>query len=383
MRHQPGHFGANVGAMNQSSSTNRRSRWSWRIGSLSGVELRVHATFVMLLAWFAAGVWSEGPAAVLLRLAFIVALFACVVLHELGHALAARHYGIVTRDITVLPIGGLARLERMPEDSGQELWIAVAGPMVNVGLAAMLYGILAIASPAEGSAVWRLVGELALTNVALAVFNLLPAFPMDGGRVLRAALAVRRGRLRATRAAVAIGRGFAIIFGLLGLWANPVLVLIAVFLWFAASGELLTVELKAAAEHQLVADAMVSRFSAVHHRNSLAQALEELLAGTQEDFPVVDGRRILGMLYKPDLMGALASHGENSPVSAVMQESVTVLEAGARLEDALECIETAEGRSLPVAHHGRLVGLLTRQNLAELFAAREAVGHEIRRAPVA
>jgi Zn-dependent protease len=369
--------------MSQPGTVPPRSRWSWLLGRVRGIDIRVHATFLLLLVWFGVAAWNREHGqllAVVRELVFIVALFGCVALHELGHALVARRYGIKTRDITLLPIGGVARLERMPTDGRQELWIALAGPAVNVAIAAALLGAMVLVSGALVFTEADVLPRLAVANLALAVFNLLPAFPMDGGRVLRAILAVRRGRLQATRRAAAIGRGFAVVFALLGLWLNPVLLLIAVFIWFAASGELMDVELHAAAEHQLVADAMVLRFSSVHAREPLARALEELLAGTQEDFPVVDHGRVRGMLYKSDLMQALADRGERAPIAAAMREDLPVLDASAPLSDALERLEEAGGRSLPVARHGRLVGLLTRQNMGELFAAREALGHAPTRA---
>lgn len=368
--------------MSQPQAPSARSRWSWRLGQVRGIELRVHATFLLLLVWFGAAAWKQHgtTSAVATEVIFIVALFACVALHELGHALMAQRFGVRTRDITLLPIGGLARLERMPTESRQELWIALAGPAVNVVIGGLLIGGLALVpAGSEGSAIWVLQ-RLAVANLALAVFNLLPAFPMDGGRVLRAVLAARMGRLPATRRAAGIGRAFAAAFVLLGLWASPVLVLIGVFLWFAASGELMDVELRAAAEHQLVADAMVLRFTSVRAHDPLRRALDELLAGTQEDFPVVERGRVLGMLYKPDLVQGLADRGEQAPVSAVMREDPLVLEATAPLEDAMERFEEHGGRTLPVAARGRLVGLFTRQNLGELFAAREALGHELHRA---
>lgn len=344
---------------------------------MRGIELRLHATFLLLLAWFGIQAWSEGPIAVVVQLSFVVLLFACVVLHELGHALTAQRYGIRTQDITLLPIGGLARLERMPTDGRQELWIALAGPAVNVVIAGVLFVVLWLV-PGSGPGL-ELVERLAAANVALAVFNLLPAFPMDGGRVLRAALSVRRGRLGATRAAVSVGRVFAVAFALLGLWLNPMLLLIAVFIWVAASGELMDVELHAAAENLLVADAMVLRFVSLRTRDSLARALEELLAGTQQDFPVVDGPRLVGMLSEADLMQGLAEHGEATPVARVMRDDLPRLEATLPLGEALERIQEADGRSLPVVRSGRLVGLMTRQNLGEVIAAREALGHAHRR----
>lgn len=367
-------------AMTEPHRTPTRSRWSWKIGRVRGIEIRVHATFLVLLLWFGAAAWQASGlwSAVVVEVAFIVALFGCVALHELGHALTAQRFGIRTQDITLLPIGGIARLERMPTASRQEFLIALAGPAVNVVIGGLLLGVLALAPGADPLGV---LSRLATANLVLAVFNLLPAFPMDGGRVLRAVLAARLGRLTATRRAAALGRGFAVLFALLGLWANPVLLLVGVFVWSAASGELMDVELRAAAEHQLVADAMVLRFATVEAHDPLRRPLDELLAGSQEDFPVVERGRVRGMLYRTDLMQGLAEHGEAAPVSAVMCADLPVLDAATPLSDALERFEEHGGRTLPVMLNGRLVGLLTRQNIGELFAARAALGHELHRSP--
>jgi len=195
-------------------------KWSWKIGKLAGVDLYVHATFLLLLGWVALSYWSAGKSldAVVSGVGFILALFACVLLHELGHALAARRFGIATRDITLLPIGGLARLERMPEDPRQELWVTLAGPAVNVVIAAALYIWLTLTNG------WAPLSQLSVSsgpflerimvaNVWLVVFNLIPAFPMDGGRVLRALLATRMEYLKATRIAAGLGQGLTFVFG--------------------------------------------------------------------------------------------------------------------------------------------------------------------------
>ncbi len=207
-------------------------KWSWKIGTLAGIETRIHVTFLLLLAWVGAAHWIAGRSmdAALNGMAFILAVFGCVLLHELGHSLAARRYGIPTRDITLLPIGGVARLERMPEKPAQELWVALAGPAVNVAIAAVLFAWLSITHSwaplgqmhvASGPFVERLL----VTNVWLVLFNLIPAFPMDGGRVLRALLASRMEYVRATQIAAGIGQGLAFVFGLIGLfrytWGRP------------------------------------------------------------------------------------------------------------------------------------------------------------------
>jgi stage IV sporulation protein FB len=226
--------------MNTPSHTPRTQprRWSWRLGRIAGIETRVHATFILLLAWVAVSTWWSIPsfAAVLVSLLFTGAVFGSVLLHELGHALMARRFGIQTRQIVLLPIGGVAELERLPDDPKEELQVAIAGPAVNFALATIL-----------GVATWltaglafapQVLGSLAVANLMLGVFNLLPAFPLDGGRVLRALLETRRGRVEATQIAATLGKVLAVGLGIYGLFANPVLVLIAAFVWFAASAEL-------------------------------------------------------------------------------------------------------------------------------------------------
>jgi len=217
-------------------------RWSIRLGRLLGVPVYLHLTFLLLLGWIAlSALFSQGLAAAIYGVITISAVFGCVLLHEFGHVLAARRYGIVTRDVTLWPIGGVAKLERMPSKPSQELVVALAGPAVNIAIASVLFPLVLVTP-------YNLLLQLLVINVALAVFNMIPAFPMDGGRVLRALLAMRGNYLRATVWAATIGRGFAILIGLIGLFGipnivgpRPVLILIAFFVWSAGARELLAV----------------------------------------------------------------------------------------------------------------------------------------------
>lgn len=216
---------------------------SWRLGKIAGIDVFVHATFFILVAWVALSAYlPRGSAAAAANgVASILTVFGVVVLHELGHDLVARRFGIATREITLLPIGGISRLERMPEDPRQELQVALAGPAVNVGLAAAAHAALLVfgsgpidhMSFVEGGFLARLFA----INVSLALFNLLPAFPMDGGRVFRALLALRMDRVRATAVAARTGQAMALLFGVAGLFFNPLLVLIALFVWTGAAQE--------------------------------------------------------------------------------------------------------------------------------------------------
>lgn len=232
------------------TAADRRDRWSWHIGRILGIPTRIHASFALVLLWIGFSTWNDlsSGVAVMFGVGFALAVFACVLLHEFGHALVARRFGIETRRITLLPIGGVAELERTPEDPRAELWIAAAGPAVNFAIA----GVLALVG--WGLGIFATSGLLAVVfsgllwaNLMLGLFNLVPAFPMDGGRVFRAWAAHRYSRVRATQMATKLGRALALGFGLWGIYAsNPVLVLIAVFVWFAAGRELAAVRQMAA-----------------------------------------------------------------------------------------------------------------------------------------
>ena len=228
-------------------------KWSWKLGEFRGIAVYMHATFLILIAFVVVSHWSAGHSLLktLEGVGFILALFACVVLHEFGHALMAARYGIKTRDITLLPIGGLARLERMPEEPLQELWVALAGPAVNVVIAAALFVWLkftASFAPLEQLTVTSgpFLDRLMVVNVVLVIFNMLPAFPMDGGRVLRALLATRMEYTVATQIAASTGQAMALLFGLAGFFLNPFLLFIALFVWIGAAQEASMVTMKAA-----------------------------------------------------------------------------------------------------------------------------------------
>ena len=201
--------------------------WSFNLGRVSGIALKVHWTFLLLLGWvFASQLAAQRDAFLAAEgVLFVVVLFGCVLLHELGHALTAKRFGVSTKDITLLPIGGMARLERIPENPREELWIAIAGPLVNVGIASGLYLFLGLAIGFPFVLTLEVLtasflGKLLLVNCVLVIFNMLPAFPMDGGRVLRAALAMRYNYVDATATAATVGQMMAIAFGVLGLMSN-------------------------------------------------------------------------------------------------------------------------------------------------------------------
>ncbi len=353
-------------------------KWSIHLGRMLGIDVFLHVTFLLLLGVIAITHWlAHGSlAAVISGVGFFVALFACVLLHEYGHALAARRFGIATRDITLLPIGGVARLERMPDKPLQELWVALAGPAVNVVIAAALAVGLALRGTWEPLSALSTTGggfieRLLAVNVFLVLFNMIPAFPMDGGRVLRALLALRLEYARATRIAATIGQALAIVFGLVGLFSNPFLLLIAVFVWFGATQEAAATDMKAAIGGLPVREAMLTDFRTLSPQETLGDATRLLIEGSQQDFPVLDDGRVVGVLSHARLFEVLRERGEWTSVAEAMERDFRTLHPDEPLEGALFQAEPG-GTVLPIVRDGRLVGLITAENIGELLMIRAA-----------
>ena len=361
---------------------NQSMKWSVKLGRFAGIDVFVHWTFLILLVWIFVAQWSASgePAAAVRAVVFILAIFGCVVLHEFGHALTARRYGIRTRDITLLPIGGVARLEKMPEDPRHELWVALAGPAVNLAIAVVIYAGLAVLRglPVPFAAEIRegdFAVQLMSVNVFLAVFNLLPAFPMDGGRVLRALLATRINRRRATQIAANVGQVMAILFGAVGLFVagNPFLVFIAIFIYLGAQAEAQMVELATLIRGLAVRDAMQTRFRTLAAHEPLAVAVDELLAGAQHDFPVVEGDEVIGILRRQDLVKGLAEHGKSATVGSTMCRDCRAVTADEPLESAFEKLQKHAWSAVPVLDRDQLAGVLTLENISEFVMVSSAL----------
>src|SRR5258706_4435185 len=317
-------------------------KWQWKLGRFAGIDVYVHATFLLLIGWVGYSYWLEQKnwRVVLNGVLFILALFVCVVLHEYGHALTARKYGIKTRDITLYPIGGVARLERMPDKPIEELWVALMGPAVNVVIAAGLFAYLFLThgmvsmkelTVASGNFLVRLM----VVNIWLVVFNLIPAFPMDGGRVLRAILALKMEYTQATQVAANIGQGLALLMGFIGLFSNPFLVFIAFFVWIGASQEASMVTMRNSLSGIPVTRAMMTDFKSLSPRDTLAEVVALMLAGSQHDFPVVDANgQVAGILGRDAFIKGLSQQGQRVPVVDVRRPNIPE-------GDSPEMVETA------------------------------------------
>jgi stage IV sporulation protein FB len=360
--------------------------WSIKLFKVRGIDVKVHLTFVLILIW-AAYRWSNNTGAGLQGALFgVVAtllLFVAVTLHELGHSFQALKFGVRVRDITLMPLGGLAQMEKIPENPSQELRIAIAGPLVNFAIAAVLvlFGALlqvrSIVSLEElsrsfGQVSWSgMLSYLTMTNLALGLFNLIPAFPMDGGRVLRALLAMRMDYTKATRIAAIIGQGMAFMLGLWGFMSGSyTLVLIAIFVWMGAGQESKDVVVKDTLRDIKVRQAMTLAPQTLKANDTLKKAAELTLSSAQTDFPVLEWgtNNVIGMLGEAELLRGLQKRNSAMSVREVMRNNISAVSSDEPLYLALEKMAKGRVRAAPVVNlEGQLVGLLTTADVNEAY----------------
>jgi stage IV sporulation protein FB len=356
--------------------------WSVNIGSIAGTAIRIHVTFILLLAFFfLAGLASGTVLDAVKTVVFVVLLFTCVLAHEFGHIFTARAFGVETPDVTLLPIGGVARLARIPEKPGQELLIAIAGPLVNVAIAAVLLAVAPIHMDTALFAAMQnpkasMIDQLAAANLFLATFNMIPAFPMDGGRVLRALLAIKLGHVRATEIAASIGQWTAFALGFIGLMSgNYMLIFIALFVYLAAGAEAQVVSLRAMSRDVPVTAAMVTQFATLTGSEHIDAAVQTLLQTSQTDFPVVDdNHRLIGIVGRAEIIKALRQLGPTAPVSDVMVKDIPTVERNHKLEEAFRLLQENAVPAVGVVDYaGRLIGLVTTATIGEMLMVQQSL----------
>ncbi|NUN49286.1 MAG: site-2 protease family protein [Candidatus Brocadiae bacterium] len=355
-------------------------KWSIRIARVRGIGIYVHLTFFLVLVWVGWMEWqrSGSMAQVGGGVLFTLLTFFIIVLHELGHAISAGWFGIRTKDITLLPIGGLARLERMPEKPWQEIVVALAGPAVNVILALAIGGAILLAGrrpdlfgsdPMTGS----LPARLFWLNVILTAFNLIPAFPMDGGRVLRASLAAVTDHATGTRWAALVGRGIAALFVVAGLTWNPGLALIGIFVWFGAGAEARAAELKSSLAGLLAGHALQTDIRILDGRETVGQAALRTLASPQFEYPVMVEGRLVGIATATALTEALAQSGPATPVLNATRTDAVVAGLDTPLEQMVGLIQGSGLRSgLVTDQAGKLLGAVTLDSISSAIQLRAA-----------
>ncbi|NEM96499.1 site-2 protease family protein [Pontibacter burrus] len=356
-------------------------KWSLTLGRVAGIKILVHWTFVLLLGWVAFSEAQRGSDlnTILLAIGFVLAVFFCVVLHELGHSLTAKRYGIKTRMITLLPIGGVASLEQMPENPKQELLIALAGPAVNVVIALLLWLVLpGLSSVPNEDFFMRITAAnffymLLFVNIVLVLFNAIPAFPMDGGRVLRALLAFKLGRVRATQIAANLGQLLAIFFVFYGFFANPFLILIGLFVFFGAYTENVVVQQLDFLRGHVVREGMMTNYVTLTPTDTVKDALEKLLMGSEHDFIVEQEGTVLGTLTRGQLIQALKGNKTEAPVGEIMSTDIVTFDVRDKLANAYTELQKSKAPLYPVLENGRLAGVINTDNINEFIMIKSAL----------
>lgn len=360
-------------------------KWSLAIGRISGIKVFIHWTFLILIAWITFISFSRGKNIneTLWTTGFYLTLFFCVFLHELGHALAAKKYNIKTRDITILPIGGLARLESMPQIPRQELWVAIAGPLVNVAIAAILAVPVFLGD--DGTERFSIVSinadnflsQVLIANIVLFLFNLIPAFPMDGGRILRALLAMRMPRPKATKIAASIGQFLAIGFVLVGFFnGNFMLIFIGLFIYLGAQSESGYTEAVSSLEGYSVRDIVMKDFKTLDKNEPLSEAVRMLLNGQSRDFLIMDNNEVVGTLNRNEMIKGLSAMGSNTPVETIMNTNIRYVNVESSLEEVIPLTQQKETTFFPVRdENNKLVGVIDSENIMEFMMVRKAVNH--------
>lgn len=349
-----------------------------------GIHVLVHWTFFLLIGWVLFSSLSEG--AELKEAAFnvgmILILFCCVVLHEFGHALTALHYGVGTKSIMLLPIGGVASLERMPEEPRQELLITLAGPAVNLAIVILLgvpfwlyVGSLALPEVIDAPPTWfSVLGFVVMANMVLFLFNLIPAFPMDGGRILRSLLSMRMDRVKATHIATLVGRTLAVGFVLVGFyWSHPTWVLIGAFVFFGATVEYRQVLMQQALRGLHVRNVLRTRFWSMPHNATLGQATAELLAGGDHHVLVLRDGLVDRVLTRDTLMAASQQLPPATELQQLQGSTPPALSPEADVRGAYDLLSTGQWPLLPVVERGSLIGIVELDNVSEYLTLKGLV----------
>ncbi|MEW6686168.1 MAG: site-2 protease family protein [Candidatus Edwardsbacteria bacterium] len=358
-------------------------KWSFNLIEIFGIKIKLHATFFLLIFLIAVVRGAEaGFAAGMSSLFTVFLVFLCVMLHELAHSLVAKSYGIKVQDIILLPVGGVARMEKMPENPKQEILLAIVGPFLNFFIAGLIFLPMILfgkihfwkALPKVGESFSSIPVDLFIINLTLGLFNLLPAFPMDGGRILRGILAIKGNYTKATHIAAKVGQVMSFLFALIGFFLNPLLILIAIFIYLGAEAEEQAVAFNYAIKGLKVRQVMASEFQSLLPKDTLAKALEMIYHGYQEDFPVIENSLLIGLLSKGRILQSLHHREKDTLVEAVMERHFLKVSP----EDSLSEVHQRfleKGRTVaPVLEEGRIIGMLTLEHIGKaviLLSARQ------------
>jgi Zn-dependent protease/CBS domain-containing protein len=354
---------------------------SLKLFSVRGIDVRLHFTFPLIFLWAGLqfGLIGGSMDAALFGVVVIALLFVLVTLHELGHSFAALYYGVPVKQIVLSPIGGLAQLERMPDKPAQEFVISVAGPAVNVAVAVLLAPFIpllglgladfaAVLSLSAGVTATAVFAYVFFYNIILAVFNLIPAFPLDGGRIFRSLLAMRLNYVQATNIASLVGRGFAVLLGMYALFNGGIfMIFIAGFIFLAAGQEAAAVRYREALRGYTVADVYSPTAYTLNPYNNLQQVVNLMMMSGQTSFPVVQDERLEGFVTQQDLGAAMQSRGSHTWTNTIMRHDVKPVTPNMTLVEAQERLLVEDLESLPVVENDRYLGLVGRWQIQQFF----------------
>jgi Zn-dependent protease/CBS domain-containing protein len=350
-------------------------KYSLSLGRIAGIKVFVHWTFLILIVWTVYGDIKAGLEVIdmVWSVVFVLAIFFCVTLHEYGHALAARRYGIQTRDITLLPIGGLARLESMPEKPKEELVVAFAGPAVNMLIVIVLIPLIFLSGGMGAIESLKNVGQsnflimLAAVNLSLAIFNLIPAFPMDGGRIFRALLAFKFDRAKATRIAATVGQILAVGFMIGGFYGDPFLIFIGLFIFFGAQSESRYAQAQSILKKATLRQILIKQPPMMSGTLSIREAAQQLLTTQNKDFLVIADNNPVGTIGREQIIRAIAEVGENATVSEAMDKELLLLDANVSIELAWQEFQVKNKQLALVTENNQLIGVVDIDNIAEFL----------------
>jgi Zn-dependent protease/CBS domain-containing protein len=358
--------------------------WSVKIGKLFGIQLKIHLTcFLLLFLIYIAGASQFPRSRAIAGVFFISVVFLSVLIHEFGHSLMAKKFGSNVRDITLLPIGGISSMEEMPEKPTQEIVMTVIGPMINLVIAGVLYISLGWWSGISYPTLYpdsarSFVSSLITVNLILAAFNLIPAFPMDGGRTLRGILALKMDYLRATSIAVAIGQFLSIVFIFYGFLYNFWLTLIGVFLFIGAGSEKNQTVFRFLLQGVRSEEAMTTAFKTVASGENLSDIMERVYHSGQDDFPVVDGEELRGILTRDRVVAAINEKGEETAVSSIMEKDFTTVTPNTNLNEVYHILKGRGKTVAAVIEDGQLKGMISLEGLTRFFTIQNILHREHR-----
>lgn len=356
-------------------------KYSLYLGRISGIKIFIHWTFLLLILWIVFGNLRSGLNAgeITWSVIFVLAIFGCVIFHELGHSVAAKRFNIKTKDITILPIGGVAQLESIPEKPKEELVVALAGPAVNFIIVAALLPFVwrsMSANPEEISLAVtgpeNFLPSLVRVNLWLALFNLIPAFPMDGGRVLRALLGFRLSHARATSIAASLGQILAIIFVVIGFIGNPFLIFIGFFIFLGAQGEVVYSRSKFMLQGYTVSNVLMREIPSIDAFASLREAASRLLDTQNRNFLVTQEGKPLATISRDDIIRGLAESNDTVNIQSLSDKDLVILRPETPLEEAWHSMQQKKKPLMLVMQDDNLVGVVDEENISEFILIRTA-----------